>query len=54
MRLTLLALCDVSAAFDSVDHNILLQRLSTSFGIVDPTIVLFLIYLAERPLPQFA
>ena len=47
-QVTLLALFDVSSAFDSVDHSILLQRLSTSFGLVDQPLDWLTSFLTDR------
>ena len=47
-ELTLLACFDVSSAFDTVDHDILLKRLERSFGISDQALLWFTSYLSNR------
>jgi len=47
-NLSLLALFDVSSAFDMVDHEILLQRLQLSCGISNIPLLWFKSYLLDR------
>src|SRR6218665_683116 len=49
-QLTLLALFDVSAAFDTVDHDILLKRLNVSFGFSGTLLLWLRSFLTERSL----
>ena len=47
-QLTLLMMLDLSAAFDTVDHEIILTRLNKSFGLSDVALGWFRSYLQDR------
>ena len=47
-RVTILVLLDLSSAFDTVDHEVLLRRLEVTFGIADTAPQWFRSYLAGR------
>ena len=47
-QLSLIVLLDLSAAFETVDHDILLGRLETSFGFIGCALAWFRSYLADR------
>ena len=48
-KVTLLVLLDLSAAFDTVRHDILLDRLRSRFGGTDQTLNWLTSYISDRP-----
>ena len=47
-QVSCLCLLDLSAAFDTIDHSILLHRLSSWFGITDSALTWFKTYVTSR------
>jgi hypothetical protein len=47
-QVTLLVFLDLSYAFDTVDHDILINRIQTSFGITDTALLWLKSYLSGR------
>lgn len=47
-QVTLLVFLDLSSAFDTVDHDILINRIQTSFGITDTALLWLKSYLSGR------
>ena len=47
-RVKLLIVPDLSAAFDTMHHHVLLNRLQAKFGVVDKALKWFTSYLADR------
>jgi len=47
-QVTLLALLDMSSAFDCMDHDLLLQRLQTDFGLSNAPLVWIRSFLSDR------
>ena len=48
-HITMMIILDLSAAFDMVDHNILLKNMESQFGVTDTALKWFDRYLRPRP-----